>query len=345
MIGFYIKELRVTGTGLEDAVITLEKGLNVINGPSNTGKSYIFKCIDYIFGAKKLKEIKESKGYEKVLLEIRNINNDKPITLLRFINDTDDTEILYAHSHIENFNTSNHKKLKSKHDAKADDNISRFLLKQIGIDENKILIKNTNGVKKTLGYRGVANLSMISETDIISEEKSPVYDGMKTNNTYCKSVFRFLLTMIDDIMCEEIENDEMRKAKFDAKIEYITNEIDKLSKSRDLVQAQFNNIALDEIIDIDGYERQIKSIESVIKNKRNNLNILNKEQYSFILRKNKIVILSDKFLLLKKQYESDLKRLEFIQDGEDCLDQVQIDHCPLCNCIVNENVLDRKSVV
>lgn len=66
MYGFYIKELRITGTGMEDAAVVLEKGLNVINGPSNTGKSYIFKCIDYMFGADKLKEIEESKGYENI---------------------------------------------------------------------------------------------------------------------------------------------------------------------------------------------------------------------------------------------------------------------------------------
>ena len=100
MSAFYIKELVVTGSGLSDAKITFQKGLNVINGPSNTWKSYIFKCIDYMFGAEKLKEINESKGYDRIYLEIRNFLDDKPITFLRYIGNN---EIYYAYSNINNF--------------------------------------------------------------------------------------------------------------------------------------------------------------------------------------------------------------------------------------------------
>lgn len=178
MPGFYIKKLKVVGDGKEDSEIVFERGLNVIHGPSNTGKSYIFQCIDYVFGATKIKNIPESIGYSKIYIEIRNLDNNEPITILRFLNSPD---IFYYCCSIEEVDGNhNFEKLKSKHDPDSDDNISKFLLKQIGINENKYLVKNKDGKKVTLGFRAITHLSLISETDIISEDKSPVVETQST---------------------------------------------------------------------------------------------------------------------------------------------------------------------
>jgi DNA repair ATPase RecN len=40
--GFILKELSLVGESLNKASIVFEKGVNVITGPSNVGKSYIF---------------------------------------------------------------------------------------------------------------------------------------------------------------------------------------------------------------------------------------------------------------------------------------------------------------
>lgn len=50
--GLTILELALTGKDTSKASITFEKGLNVITGASDTGKSFILQCIDYMFGAK-----------------------------------------------------------------------------------------------------------------------------------------------------------------------------------------------------------------------------------------------------------------------------------------------------
>ena len=46
----------------------------------------------------------------------------------------------------------------------------------------------------------------------------------------------------------------------------------------------------------------------------------------------------DKFQLLKRQYLSDLDRLDFISDGDNLLSQITAHHCPLCDSIVTKNV-------
>lgn len=339
MIGFYIKELRVKGKGLEDAVIVLEKGLNVINGPSNTGKSYILKCIDYMFGAEKLKEVRECKGYEKILLEIRDLKDDSPITILRHIKGND---IYYDHTDINNFSEVKLNKLKSKHSADKDDNISKFLLKQIGITQNKYMVKNSRGEKKSLGYRGIANLAIIDETDITSEEKTPIYNGIKTDNTYCKSVFKYLLTGVDDILCQEIEKDDIRRAKIVAKIEYINDEINRLEKKQKDLKDEIKLISEYKIVDIDEYSEKIEKIETQIREKREKIVILHRTYGKLTLNKDKIKIFLDKFKLLKEQYKSDLDRLRFIQDGEDCLSQIHINYCPICNNNINHEVFNNE---
>lgn len=339
MKGFYIKELRVTGTGLEDAVITLSKGLNVINGPSNTGKSYIFNCIDYMFGADSLKNIDESEGYEKLFLEIRDFESDKPITLLRYTNQKD---IYYALSDINNFDLSQKSQLKTDHDPNRNDNISKFLLKQIGITENKFMLKNKSGVKKTLGFRAITNLSMISETKIISETDSPVFNKIKTDETYCKSIFKYLLTTVDDINCEEIEKAEIRKAKLDSKIEYITNEISDLLIEQEEIQENLRNYESLEIIDIDDYKEEIIKIEKLIQERRQLINDKREQLNKLNFEKNQLSLLVNKFQILHKQYESDLQRLIFLQDGKDFLDQIHLNNCPICDSRLDTDALNEE---
>ena len=61
--GFIIKELRLIGESVEKASIVFEKGVNIITGPSNVGKSYIFQCFNYMFGSSKPpKSIKEARA-------------------------------------------------------------------------------------------------------------------------------------------------------------------------------------------------------------------------------------------------------------------------------------------
>ena len=51
MHNFMIERLRVSGAGKIDGVINFTDGLNIIQGRSNTGKTWILKCIYYLFSS------------------------------------------------------------------------------------------------------------------------------------------------------------------------------------------------------------------------------------------------------------------------------------------------------
>lgn len=47
-----LKYILATGENVKESKIDFGNKLTIIAGPSNTGKTCIFKCIDYILGAK-----------------------------------------------------------------------------------------------------------------------------------------------------------------------------------------------------------------------------------------------------------------------------------------------------
>ena len=68
MSRFYIKEINASGPDVKYSTISLKDGLNIIYGPSNTGKSYVVKCINFMFGSNnsEIPFTKEDTGYDTV---------------------------------------------------------------------------------------------------------------------------------------------------------------------------------------------------------------------------------------------------------------------------------------
>lgn len=74
--GYRINKLRIIGESVDKAEIIFHPGVNVITGPSQTGKTYVFQCINYMLGSSKPpKKIKESRAYSSIYLEIADCQN------------------------------------------------------------------------------------------------------------------------------------------------------------------------------------------------------------------------------------------------------------------------------
>lgn len=132
-MSFYIERLTVTGVGKKDSTIELSNGVNIIYGPSNTGKTYIVKCIDYMFGSDK-EPIDISTGYEVIEIIVR----------------TEHGKLIMSRKIGENkINVeSTDKKISSgRYNSKAssnnyDNTINSVWLSLIGIDEKHFIICN-----------------------------------------------------------------------------------------------------------------------------------------------------------------------------------------------------------
>lgn len=324
---FYIKELRVIGDNVTPAKIVFKKGFNLVTGGSNAGKSYIASCIDFMFGGKgPLKDISQSKPYHTIFLEIET-DSGEIYTLKRSIKGG---HFYYVPTNIDKFYTGNPVELHEIHSSKSPDNISSFLLQLCQLNHKKIK-KDKYNKTNDLSFREVVKFVLINEGRIITEE-SPVFpSGQVINQTKEKSLFHFLLSSFDASDLEETEKPKDRKLKISTKINFLDSLITELSN-------KINKIDYDEIsLKKDEFSRQILKYKELINETSNQIEKLTTEKSSFwnelenqkseLLHKEELI---KRFYLLKEHYKSDLKRLEFIQEGEHFYSQLQAVHCPVC---------------
>ena len=77
-----IKRLLLAGSNKQNAVIQFTDGINIISGVSDTGKSYIYQCINYVLCSDTLpKDITEAQSYSKIISLLSGINPDNPDVL------------------------------------------------------------------------------------------------------------------------------------------------------------------------------------------------------------------------------------------------------------------------
>lgn len=86
MSRFYVKDITVSGskTNVTTSKIEFEDGVNIVHGPSNTGKSYILGCINFMFGGSDIPFSKAATNYDVVAITFKSIEG-KTISCKRMI--------------------------------------------------------------------------------------------------------------------------------------------------------------------------------------------------------------------------------------------------------------------
>lgn len=322
--GFWIKKIVLESDTNENIFLELKRGLNVIAGASNTGKSYIYECINYVLGSKdKPKDIIEAKNYKNFILEISSYDGSTYTVLRQNTGEIHlydcEYEDKYSHDSIE---------LKQQFDINDPNNISTKLMDICDIPYKKI-IKNKSGETSNFTFRELIHMNMIGENRI-TDSKSIIYDSIgnitKTKNN---SVFRVIVTGEDDsditdkldnknkklnkLLIDNIIDDLMKELDENDLEKDIENEIDKINIYIDRIQSETNEHTgiINEIeLDLESNKREMWSIKDSILYCDEMLN---------------------RFNLLKKNYESDLKRLEFIDESKYYIDQLIDLNCPICS--------------
>lgn len=323
MKGFYIKKLRVFGE-TKNSEVEFELGLNVVTGPSNTGKSFLFECIDYMFGKKELKEIEELEGYEYILLEITTFENSS-FTLKRKLNSND---IFVCEGQLSEWSDVKADKKNAKHSDK-DNNISHFLLNLMGISTPVDILKNQSGDKQSLTFRSLSEWFIIDENSMISNVKLLL--GEFVFVTPMQSTFLYVVDGFTYDLKNKKESSEIAKAKLSAKIDLTELNLSNNKKR----QAELTKLLEKKSFDLN--EDNLKKYKQELSELQNKINESNQKVMD--LRKdrekvnNSIYIKNQqisKFEKLKKQYNNDIERLSFIKDNSVKLLQLESHLCPLC---------------
>lgn len=334
-MSFYIEKIIVTGSGKADSIIELSNGVNIIYGPSNTGKTYIVKCIDYMFGSER-EPIDISTGYQYIKIIVRTQYGT--ITMSRKIGENK----IEVSSNDDNVPSGKYATKASR--TNYDKTINSVWLSLIGINDLHLVISNENYKKQILSWRTFSHMFMLTETKIISEY-SAILSGRDTSDTAVIASLIFLLSGQDFAETETKDTKEIKEAKKNAVKAYINKELFRLSERNQELLAQLKeNPNIDIAVEIEKIMAEISTNE-----KRINSSIEeNQKILAQLYEKNENLsecnVLLNRYDELTTQYDADLKRLNFIVDGEANLNASFSTHCPFCDGEVvvkkNQNYID-----
>jgi hypothetical protein len=329
--GFILSELALSGPGKPDARISLKPGLNVVAGPSDTGKTYIFQCLDYAMGGTDPpKPIPEAEGYDMVRLSLearaggihhlaRSLRGGDG----RVSSDGGDERVLGA-----------------KHSADDPNTISAFLLGLSGLSGRRVR-RNAAGATRSLSFRDLAHLALVDEESVMTD-RSPALSGQYTAATVEKRVFRLLLTGEDDSSLGDSVDPNFVRARRAGEVELLEGLI--AQARTDLGDAQTpetievaereaearRTAAADALAALTAHQEAGTGVEEHRRAVWKDLRRI--ESRADVLRE-----LDVRFELLEEQYSSDLRRLQAIAEAGARLGQMTEERCPVCGALAEHH--------
>lgn len=320
--GFRILQLRLTGPTKPDATLDFQQGLNVICGPSDTGKTFAFQCIDYMLGGgKPPKTIPEAFGYDTLSLTVQQRTSDSVQVLQRNINGGG---FLLSDEGQEPI------PLKADHDADRSDNISQLLLSMSGLSGK--VIRHAKGKTRSLSFRDVCRLILVSEEGVIREQ-SPIHSGQFVLETAEKSVFRLMLEGTDDasLVLEDVAVPVNRKQRGQV-----------VGEVAERIHSRLNSLGVPEeraavLRLIEAKEQAQSDARKMLESSASRMDDLQQQRREKWQRLRELQSAADvkqqislRLGLLERQYESDIDRLRSMIETYGRLRQMPEQPCPTC---------------
>lgn len=323
---FTIRKLTVSGGGHQDSIIEFTDGLNIIIGPSNTGKSLIMDCIDYVFGFtpkinRPSKIVDNSNGYTHVELELKT--DKESVSLKREIGTTK-VSVISHHSEIESGSYSS--------DRNAKKNINDIFLKLIGINDVHKVLSSQKGSTQSLTWRSILHLFFMKQNDI-DRESSALLSPNAMGSTFSAAALLYLLTGKDASDFQKPEDPTISVAKRNAIIMYIRDKRDQLSQKREELEKLLSEHNISDAQSmIDKISLEIQTLQSELNNATQKSKKIMLEIYQQNSKLSECNTVLYNFHSLSKQYQSDVKRLGFIVDGQIASSGHRlVSHCPFCD--------------
>ncbi len=321
-----IREIRLSGPNVEDASVRFGPGPNVIAGESDTGKSYLLHCLDYIFGAEELKKrIPQAEPYDELKVEFQNTAGDY-LTLVRSLSGGD---LKAYRSKIDAIDGDGEAIAYRRHGTSKADDVTSVLFPFAGIKE-AMLRKDNDGKVQRLTIRTFLPTIIVDEVSVI-EEQSPVIGRGGFDETARKRMFTYMLSGKDDSSIVASEKMAIVTARLNAQVALIDELLAPLEKQ---LQATLTDQVEDSIEKLEEAIAKVSEELSVIETERATL-LSERDTASDVRTKAETQILAidqllTRYHLLSEHYTSDLSRLDFVAEGAHYFNGLQAVSCPLC---------------
>ncbi|MFC0265798.1 ATP-binding protein [Alloscardovia macacae] len=337
---FWIKRIGVYGHPTSpDSYIDFKEGLNVIYGPSNTGKSWVLNCIDYMFGASSSSlRVNESVGYAFVRMTISFESQD--ITLERSIGKGDSTVTI--RSFHPDISSGNYSVNSSKRPS-----LSSFWLRLIGFPDSDSLriLKNKDYGLQTFTWRSFWH-AFYAEENAISKSASILLPDTTTAQTSSKAALSTLITGKDFSEYKNHESQKVQKAKNAAILSYLEENAQQyeaaLTEANALVDEYDSSVLDTTISELVTRSHHIRETMELLSSEGAELasNLAHvREQLT-----NDDVTLA-RYSELASIYRAKIERFEFISEGQSLIDTYpNALLCPVCDQPVPASLENERTV-
>jgi hypothetical protein len=332
-----LRELCVVGPGKEPARLRFEPGGNVVSGDSDTGKSYILRCIDFLLGAEgiDLREgIEEANGYEQAFLEFENEEHE----FVTFVRQLSGGDVIVYKTQIAAIHGSGETIACHRHGKSTAPDITSVLLPFAGMAGEGKLRSSAEGKKQRLTVRLLHPLFLVDETSIIAQ-RSPILAEGGYDETARKRMFSYLLTGLDDSEVVAAESRKIVKVGAQAKLALI-EELLRQVEERLKASTEAGPEERDSITErVDEAIQRLSTMVAEDREKQVRLQRERAEARDSLQHSETQIIALDEMLsryrLLDDRYASDLKRLDFVSEGAHYFDALQDVHCPVCGQLMD----------
>lgn len=322
-----LRFLLVTGPNSAPASVEFGPGLNVIYGGSNTGKSHILRLIDFVLGARNPPDpIVEQAGYDMVHVGIV-LDDGSHHTLVRALQGGN---IKILNGLVRDRPTqAQGRSISAQHSAQ--NSLSRILLAQIGAGNARIRT-DAQGKTRDLSFRDIERHALITETKI-QESSSPVVSGQFVTRTAETSVFKYMLTGVDDSALDVAKPDVEQPMRQAAQLELLDRQIRDTELEIDEADQDHEDLVkIDSALDaeLNGFFVVQESTEASYRQLTGVRRTLRREYEALQDRLGEIDTLTARFSILSEHYKSDEARLASIVEAGTFFVMEESTKCPVC---------------
>ena len=331
MTGFRIE--RITALSKTNGISTIEfgEGLTIIQGPSNTGKTCIAQCIDFLFGKngdrnEESTPFGDMDGYYAVTMTVRPYGTPGCLILSRAIKQNK-VKVTSSVPGIPSgvYDTRGR-------DGSKNPPLNDIWLTLLGIPLGT-KVASSSFKPERLTWRDMLHFFYLTEDNVIAPGSV-----MKPRDHFRDSKLSLsaLLYLIDDqnhAHDDVKESRTVRKAKHDAKKELLTWQIAELEKRHNQLQTQLGDYKDADMEDLirkatDELTQTRERIAQAIIDGQGNLAQINDAQEQIA----ECNVLLNRFDELGKQYQSSLRRLALVIAGEEGYAGASVPlTCPYCD--------------
>lgn len=323
MSNFYIERVIAHSNEKDDAIVTFNEGLNIIQGISDTGKTCVVNCIAFVFG-RDIVPFDSSTGYNAVSMVLATPEGS--ITLRREVG----KKQVSVNSNVKEIESDTYDIDYKKNQKRPV--LNSLLLRLIGIEDERMIVSNRHFEKKRLTWKNLMRMIYIDE-DTISRPESVIEPIQYVEKTLFLSALLFLITGRDFSETDAKTKKEIKLARKKAIEEYINGKIVYAKKRREELSEK---LAVYEDVSIE--QKTTEIVQSLEETEAAIMQAMNesKELLSSILQAEEKAaecdVLLSRYEYLESQYKADIKRLSFIVNGEVEINKIPKNTtCPFCD--------------